>query len=70
MGTDFIEKRISLIISTHTVTYLTKPREWQLEPDDASLKPLTVVRVASGYSYTLSSCWDGWVLDKHGGALV
>lgn len=34
------------------------------------LKPLAVFRVASGYSYTLSSCCDGWVLDKHGEVLV
>lgn len=33
-------------------------------------KPLTVFRVASGYSYTLSSCCEGWVLDKHGEVLV
>lgn len=29
-------------------------------------EPLTVFRVATGYSYTLSTSSDGRVLDKHG----
>lgn len=55
--------------SKSIVCYLTG--ECQFEPDEASwYKPLTVFRVASGYSYTLSSCCDGWLLDKHGEVLV
>lgn len=68
MGTRFI--KISLICLNIIVSYLTDPGEYQFELDEASLQPLTVFRVASGYSYTLSSCCDGWVLDKHGGVLV